>query len=240
MNISKKLILKLKAVIIISIFNTALAADTMPSSELGIIVLPSSAVSANSKQMNKAINNDLKIENTYNIPHISLFQGRFPDKNQLQLENTVSEIAQKTLPFNIEMESALQNLSGNIFWMAKLNPELNALHKQILAELPRYTDGLLMQQIMDIPPNRLTTQQALNIKKYGVIWVGENFEPHITIFYKSGSNAQISTILAHVRPSPKMQFIARKIAIARLGYAGNVVQILKEYQLSQKTSSYQP
>lgn len=224
--------LTLVTLIFILVSHSTCAASSVNSTELGIILIPSSTISADSYRMNQKFNKNLKTVNIENIPHISLFQGRFPDKNKTLLEESVTDIARRTLPFKIEMEENLKDTKENIFWMVKPNPQIVALHKQILAALPRYTDGLLMQQVIDIPSNSLTSEQTLKIKKYGIFWVDENFFPHITIFYNSNDNTAVSTLLTHIKPAKvASQFVVSKIAIARLGYAGNVVEILREFDL---------
>jgi len=201
--------------------------------ELGIVIILSAVIMADSQRMNQEIYNDLKIKNVTNVPHISLFQGRFPEKNQAQLEQAVAAIAHETAPFKIEMENNLIKASENIFWLTKSNDSLIKLHQKILAEIPRYTDGLLMQQVIDMPPSSLTAQQKQKIKKYGIYWVEENFLPHITIFYSSYDHPKIPAVLAQVKPSlQNAEFTVTKIAIARLGYVGNVESILQEYRLA--------
>lgn len=158
------------------------------------------------------------------LPHITLFQGSFPEDPQNTLQWLLDEV--KNTPLVLEMEDRLfVNTNGNIFWNVKITPELQQLHEEILSLCKPTTKWYLMKQRVERLTNvlsDLSEEAKTNVLKNGFAASGNLFMPHLTLgkLVNRDDDAQLKDIAL-----PKMSFTASQIIGGPLGYHGNIESI---------------
>ncbi len=199
--------------------------------DFGIAIFPSQEIQdsafwllAQIKQKGITLTNTL---DATHLPHITLFQGSFPEDPQGTLQSLLNELENKSLV--LEMEDHLfVNTNGNIFWNVQITPELQKLHEEILALCKPTTKWYLMKQRIDRLTNvlsDLTEEAKTNVLKNGFAASGNLFLPHITLgkLVSRDDDAQLLDIVL-----PKMSFTASQIIGGPLGYHGNIESIACE------------
>ena len=84
-----------------------------------------------------------------NVPHISLFQGRF-FKNVIEsVIEQVDNITKRYKGIDITFSKTLLfRKNGNVFWNVEHNAELLRIHQELCLHLFPLTKGLLMEQFI--------------------------------------------------------------------------------------------
>ncbi len=161
------------------------------------------------------------------LPHITLFQGSFPEDPQNTLQWLLDEI--KNTPLELEMEDHLfVNTNGNVFWNVKITPELQQLHEEMIALCKPLTKWYLMKQRVERLTNALSDlseESKANVLEHGFAAAGNLFLPHITLgkLVNRDNDTQLLDIAL-----PKMSFTASQIIGGPLGYHGNIKSITCE------------
>ncbi len=200
--------------------------------ELGVALLPSNEVQQEARRLNNLIANQLpEIENRDNVFHLSLFQGKFNCSDLGKLKMTLDEIATEITISNFLLEEELEDMGINIFWNAKNDSSLQALHESVVKIFSQYRGGMPGQFLKFYESLPLNKKQQLDL--YGVLGVMNEFKPHITVFYRSDSNPKTQNILKLLKPEKSfLNFIPTQFVLGKLGYDGNIVEIV--YQVSLK------
>jgi len=205
--------------------------------EVGIIILPSTKVAQETQKLTAEISKELKERISHqplsykNIPHISLYQGKIERKNLSAVQKRLKQIAADTQPFSIQLQHTLSNAGDSIYWNANLDKNLEQLHNRVVDEFSLFTKGLRMRQVEDMPENALNVSQKNKLEKYGIFWIKESFTPHLTIFYNAKAYPALYSIVRQVRPDTSATgFEIKNLAVAELGYEGNVEKILAVYE----------
>ena len=167
------------------------------------------------------------------IPHITLFQGRFPDTNKEKIYRYVKSLQDNHSPIEICLNKKLfvrKNL--NVFWMVTLSSQLMCLHLDIAKYLFPLTENLLMDQFVRLlnSPN-ITISERERLESYGMLLSGDAFMPHVTLC-KLNSLYNKNKISGW--DAPQSSFRANCIAIGELGFYGNLVKIVHRVMLSER------
>ncbi len=161
------------------------------------------------------------------LPHITLFQGSFPEDPKDALQALLQTL--EHTPLVLEMEEHLfVNTNGNVFWNVKITPELQQLHEEILTLCKPVTKGYLMRQRVERLNNvlsDLSEEAKTNVLQHGFAAAGNLFLPHLTLgkLVSRDDDAQLLDIAL-----PKMSFTASQIIGGPLGYHGNIKSITCE------------
>ncbi|MBI5045629.1 MAG: hypothetical protein HZC14_01315 [Candidatus Niyogibacteria bacterium] len=162
------------------------------------------------------------------LPHITLFQGRFPARSQEALNEYFQKITREQgVPLRIEMEDSLfARPNGNIFWNVKKTPEIIGLHKEMNDILRPLTDGMLMRQFSDLLKGAsLSEEDRHQIEKYGALLAGDKYMPHITLCRLE--RAKDVDSIKNIKP-PSVIFSAEKFIGGELGYYGTIDKVIFE------------
>jgi 2'-5' RNA ligase len=118
-------------------------------------------------------------------PHISIFQGAIFSKDLEKIREKTDELAdilEEGLEMQMEPKLFLNERNGNIFWNVKKSDKLQKVHEIIFEKIAPITNGKVMAQfekLLEYPDTPEEIKERL--KKYGAMFVGPYFFPHITI-----------------------------------------------------------
>ena len=196
--------------------------------ELAIALLPTPEIEQEAIRLNKQLEHALiDCPNKINLIHISLFQGRFRESQFEKIVESLKQIAELTSSFRIELDSKLTEACGNLFWNAKLQSQLFDLHKQVVAAISPYRDGIL-PVFVDCYP-KLSKDKQQFIDDYGTPHVFRNFFPHITVYYNIDPSK--FNCAKTIKPQKHFSFFTNKLIVGRIGYDGNLEEINGEFDL---------
>lgn len=168
------------------------------------------------------------------VAHITLFQGGFPEGQRSEIHALLKSLSASLQPLTIQMESRLVvHPYGPIFWNAIADPKLTDLHGEVLEALLPLTrvnkKRHLMKQWADRLRNSddLTPEQREMVLQNGFAESGQLFVPHITLgrVDRSDEYQAVRHFIENFSVQPK-QFVVENIAMGRLGYAGNVEEVI--------------
>lgn len=188
------------------------------SIELGFVLLPETDIS----NLLPATLNDSE----QNIYHLSLFQMSVAEDLVAPCLNHFAGLTKCVSQITCEFSAKSKLVDKNVFWTANQTPKLYSLHELILSSsLMSFSDGLLQQVSHSLEQEEILNERELAlVKKYGIWWVEEYFNPHITLRYQVNDdpfkNIDFPTMLRFTR-----------IAAGVLGYHGNLREILLELSL---------
>lgn len=173
---------------------------------------------------------EIELTNTLDVthlPHITLFQGSFPEDPQGTLQALLNEL--ENTPLALEMQDHLFiNTNGNVFWNVEITSQLQKLHEEILTLCKPITKGYLMKQRVDrltATLSDLSEEAKSNVLQNGFAASGNLFLPHLTLWklVHQSDASKIKEISI-----PKMSFTASQIIGGPLGYHGNIEKIACE------------
>ena len=165
-----------------------------------------------------------------NIPHISLYQMNVSLINLMEVERILSAL---TLGGLVGAEFSMDQHAGwegdNIFWRVRSmrkNTYIKIFQSHVVDQLKPLRHQNSPLQLQNRIPY-LKTNQRKDVEEYGVYWgLPHNFDPHVTLVYKSSLlSDRVKTILKTFS-FPILSFEIGSIALAKLGYYGNVETIL--------------
>lgn len=159
------------------------------------------------------------------VPHITLFQGRFPLSTLNAINSLFKELSLEDFSELSMEEKLFIRPNGNIFWNVKPDESLAGFYLFLTDSMMPLTDGLVMEQFQKIlnDPNASDNDKEY-IRKYGTVLSGNRFLPHVTIGrLKNYSDA---SLLDDVTIKP-MSFLPRHLILGELGQYGEVKNVKK-------------
>ena len=168
-----------------------------------------------------------------NIPHITLFQGRFPSRNIEKIYQYIESLQNTYSPIDIFLTTDLlvrQNL--NVFWMVTKSPQMMLLHFEIAKRLFPLTENLLMEQfalLLNSPT--ITISEKERLKSYGMLLSGDDFLPHVTLCKLNNSKNKSKLDMMDI---PQSSFQSNCITIGELGFYGNLLKVLHKVRLIER------
>ncbi len=162
------------------------------------------------------------------IPHITIYQATFPNKNIEKLKDIVREIASQTTPFEIEMGPFLANVGvpGFVWWNCIKTDIMNKVHLEIIDRANPLREGLVPDNLKNYSGPEIGKKE---IEGYGSLLVKERYSPHITI--TRIKNPDDSDKVMNILGEEKSEFKADKIVLGYLGDHGTVTGIIEDFPL---------
>ncbi len=210
----------------------------METIDLGIAILVEGAVEAEACRLRSAIAETVEIDPLYsldNLPHVTLFQGRFPVAVLDELKQAVAGVLARGEVPGIEFvnELYLSVVSRNVFWNVVIAPELVSFHMRVVTAVNQLRSGLLMLRYEDKLKSPDTSEQERElVSRYGIRFVGENYFPHITLA-KLKKNSLFER-LDSIQPALGMGTSCEKIVLGEIGYAGDLLEIVEVFPVKSK------
>ena len=214
-----------------SIYSKALAQEVYKEYGIALILPPEYSIEA--QKMNKEIAAQVPTAtNMPNVFHVTLFQGCFAEtkigKLYLELKN------QNFKKIKIRLAPEIKTAEDHyINWSVHKSKELQNLHKAAVKIANPYHQGILARYLDSI--NELNKKQRSQVVIYGMSGLLDEYNPHVTLFYFAKKSSEIKNIAKKISPpkltkgSPAPE--AYSIAIAELGYNGNIEKVLYSIEL---------
>ena len=163
-------------------------------------------------------------------PHITLFQGYYPNKNiPTLIEKLKSKLA--LVPrTRIEMDDFWVSPAGFVWWNCKKTQQLQEIHEEILDVALPLQEGNISSNNMamiDILPER----ERKMIDTTGSIYNRELFSPHITIS-RLGDFEKAEKALHYLGQGESGSFTPTVITIAHLGEHGTISNTVERIPFS--------
>lgn len=200
-----------------------------PKSALNIVLFPDKIVSNKSKLYSARISSKFDAEfilDRAHLPHITLYQGLYPDRNIADLISALTKLPAWNKDFEIVMDGFSVSHDTFLFWNALRSKKLHDLHESVVNAANGFREG-------NIAPNTIKMMEGLTVaeqemvKKTGSILNFEMFNPHITISrLKNASDSQQA--LEYLGGSEWATFKPESIHIAKLGDHGTVSESIEE------------
>ncbi len=195
--------------------------------EYGIVLLLPDEYALEAQKMNREIFMQIpEIENLPNVFHVTVFQGRFAESDVYALYKKLKN--QKFKSVRITLTPEIKTAEGRyINWQVQKNYELTNLHNKVVKIANPYRYGMLFRYAVSYED--LSEKQRSQVDKYGMAGVFEEYDPHVTLFYFSEKNPEIDELAEKITPPtivPLSKTYKASLAIAELGYSGNIEKIL--------------
>lgn len=201
--------------------------------ELNIIILPPheirDAAIDLSRKLSESFSTEFKLgENR--IPHITVYQARFPEKNMENLDYNLNVIAKKMSTFEVPL-SKFSTFKGYVFWDSDFTNEFSHLSKSVVYQLNPLRENLILDHLKNFSGNM---GEKFDIQNYGSLIVGRSLQPHVTIT-KMVNESDEYKAFQELRPRIA-KFNVNSIFLGRLGPFGTVTEILHEYHFGGQTA----
>ncbi len=206
------------------------ADKTEPKSALNIVLLPDKIVHGEavlcSTRLSRNFETEFTLDSRLFLPHITLYQGYFPDRNI----DVLFEELRKFPVWGEDAEIVMKNFQVShgtfVFWEAVKSPFITGLHEMIVGSANRLREGNIPFNIQEMMGN-LPEEEREMVKKTGGILNLDLFNPHITLTRlksaKDGKNA-----LDYLRGSQPSKFSPQALYVGKLGDHGTVSEIVEE------------
>ncbi len=202
---------------------------------LNIVLLPDEQTSnltrVLSRQLATRFNTEFRLDEEH-LPHITVYQGYYPDRNLPQLKNGLLAFAAQQRFIEVSMRGF--QIWGNtiVFWNCDRTPHLQTLHDGTLVIANPLREGL-------VPPNAailtgLSNEDKDNLAKTGGVLNGPKYHPHVTISKLKDPNHGLNALGVIEGMSPQtMSFTADRLYLSTLSDHGTVSAIIEEFKFGE-------
>lgn len=161
-------------------------------------------------------------------PHITLYQARYPIKNQDEVIERIGSFVDKADPFTVTMTGFSEHW-GFIFADIDVSTELRTLHDGVVDSLNALREGEIASTVKGL--SGLTKEQEEAVLKYGYIYAKDTFTvPHITITRLKDPKQKDAALRSLEGLSP-FSFVARTLAIAPTAEHGTCPKPIKTFYI---------
>ena len=161
-------------------------------------------------------------------PHITLYQARYPIKNQEELMKRIERFVKNSRPFTVTMKGFSDHW-GFIFADVEVSPQLRTIHDSVVDSLNELREGEIASTVKGLTD--LTKEQKDAVDKYGYIFAKDTFTvPHITLTRLKDPKQKDAALRSLEALSP-FSFVARTIAIAPTAEHGTCPQPIKTFYI---------
>lgn len=170
-------------------------------------------------------------DNINSIPHVTLYQNIFPTKNIDSIVQLLTDISGNTSSFELRFNRLIH--SRSTIWAGfEKTPEIMNLHQKVTEEIQPLRGGLVEEQFHEDHPVylALTPQRKDMISKFGHPYVGETFDPHISLM-KLIDRELVYVVLRKINWT-LMKIPVNKLAIYEGGEEGICKKVLHEFDLA--------
>lgn len=161
-------------------------------------------------------------------PHITLYQARYPVKNQEELMKRIERLVEKFHPFTVNMKGFSEHW-GFIFADVEVSPQLRTIHDGVVDSLNELREGEIASTVKALTD--LTKEQKNAVDKYGYIYAKDTFTvPHITITRLKDIKQKDEALRSLDGLNP-FSFVARTLAIAPTAEHGTCPKPIKTFYI---------
>ena len=206
--------------------------------EYGVFLLPTKKDNARIEKIANTLKEKFQkagipFNDVPNISHSSVFQGVFEDDQLEVLAAKLEKLSKDHKPFCLTLDPLLLDTQENIFLnfknSEKLAPFPNDFYQHGLYQLR--LKGALMAQVHRDIKQGISKKNLSLIDIYGLYWnIPGKYNPHFTLIYGSNVHEGTASILKSMKIR-NIKITFDRIGIGRLGFDGNVTEVVKEIPL---------
>lgn len=201
-----------------------------------IVILPSPEVRDKAIEMSEAISGQAPVKFTLDrgqhMPHMTVHQFAVPTRQLAKLEEIVQWIANRTAPFEVQMNDFSLFGGTGIFWDATVDEPIKALHETTVREVETVREGYIMFQHASFLTGEginIGIRRRQSLGQWGNPLAMDTLNPHITLT-ACDKDADAERILKTLAPV-LMRFRVEKLYVTPVGPNGTCPEIIKEFPL---------
>jgi hypothetical protein len=204
----------------------------MKTKTLNIAILPSDEVViqaiAMSKKVAEGIGSRFVLNPESLIPHITVYQARYPSKNINKLKDIVRTLSLKQRLFKIKLDAISVSHETFLFWNCDKNQVLQGLQRKTVELANPLRQGLVPDYLANVAG--LSKGDKYDVMHYGALLIGSRYEQHITItrLNKANDAEKATKILLGLCPR-QLSFRPKGLFLGYLGEHGTVTGIIENF-----------
>ncbi|MBI3985211.1 MAG: 2'-5' RNA ligase family protein [Candidatus Levybacteria bacterium] len=184
-----------------------------PTVDLNVVLLPDEVTTdkliALSTLLGKHFPTAFTLDREFHLPHLSLYPARYPLRNQDKVEETVRNIAGSLEGMDVILEG-YSEFSGFLFFNVVKDRAIQNLHDTVFAALNEQREGHVSDVVARL--RGLSPRLKANVRRWGQIFVGEDYTPHVTLGYLQ--DRKLAREAIEILPQEPIQFSPSAIALA--------------------------
>ncbi|HEV2339743.1 MAG TPA: 2'-5' RNA ligase family protein [Patescibacteria group bacterium] len=197
--------------------------------QLNIAIIPDTSIQEKAIVMSEQLMRTFATQfvlNTQNlIPHITISQARYPQKNIGKVIDIVRNEIAEMKPFPIHLDQCDLVLGEFVFWNARRLTNLVDFHQQIVQKTNSLREGLVIEHVAVM--QNLSPEDRKEREQYGALLIGSRYTPHITVTRLKQPTA-IADIRKVLGENTQAEFAVSKIIVGYLGNHGTVTGVIEE------------
>lgn len=163
-------------------------------------------------------------------PHISLWLGYIPSKNEQALIQKLNNLMINYQNIKIELSEMHIEDNGKEYYLDQRvvkTTQLIDLHFKLLEELNEFREDYINPKYLseDIQKD-MSDIMKKNIMRYGTRFVGELFEPHVSISYVAKDKVDLDTLYKKL-PNLSGMYESNQIIVFKQKESGKSIDILQ-------------
>lgn len=203
----------------------------METTSLNIAILPTDEISAQAIIMSNKIANEIGSKFTLNsnslIPHITVYQARYPSKNMDKVKNIARNLSLEQKLFEIKLDTITVSHGTFLFWNCKKSLTLQNLQKRAVELANPLREGLTPPSLSDV--TGLSRGDKYDVKHFGALLIGPRYEQHITIT-RLNKEDDAKKAIKVLSGSKKFSFWPKGLILGYLGEHGTVTKIVENFR----------
>lgn len=202
----------------------------MKTKTLNIAILPSEKIIEQAIEMSQKISDEVGSRFVLNssllIPHITVYQARYPSENIDKLRNITKILASERELFKITLEKISVSHETFLFWNCEENQLLQDLQNKVVELANPLRKGLIPDSLTDV--TGLSEGDRYDVEHFGALLIGPRYEQHITItrLNKESDTEKAIQALSGYR---KIIFKPKGLFLGYLGEHGTVTKIIENF-----------
>ncbi len=197
---------------------------------LNIAILPSNNTAMEAIGMSKKVENEIEsefiLDNRKVLPHITVYQAQYPNKNVELLKKLVQDLSQGE-SFEVNLDVIEVSHETFLFWKCDTANVLRELQERAIKIANPLREGLIPAQFANVAG--LSEGDKYDIKTFGALLIGSRYEPHITITrLKRKEDAEKAMRI--LGSSKKLSFKPKALILGYLGQHGTVTDVIESFR----------
>lgn len=200
-----------------------------PKTALNVVLFPDKIASNQAKLYRQRVSNKFETEfvlDSTHIPHITLYQGYYPDRNISNLLTSLTKLPVWDKNFKLKMEGFSVSRNNFLWWNTVKDKPLKDLHEAVMNASNDLREGNISPNVFDMMDG-LSAEEKDMVKRTGSVLNLDMFNPHITLtrLKKSDDSADVLNYLGN---SDIVTFRPEAIYVTKLGQHGTVSEVVDE------------
>ena len=202
----------------------------MQTTTLNIAILPSDEAIGQALEMSEKIAKEIGSRFILNfdslIPHITVYQAKYPSKNVDNLKSIARDLSFGQELFKITLDSISVSHETFLFWNCERTLILQNLQKKAVELANPLREGLIPLRLAKVAG--LSEGDKYDVKHFGALLIGPRYEPHITITVLN-KKEDAQKAIKILSSSKKLSFKPKGLILGYHGEHGTVLKIIENF-----------